>query len=167
MYGRHTQGLHSQKRYHYWDSGKINSDEAIEIFRKIVVGYISIIEALFIHRDLKSANIMMKGNGDPVIIDFGYCEMIMGKRPMIQYNVGSPSYMSPESYSKSRYSEKSDIWALGVILYEMLEGKTLDAGLNIKEYFHQIEKRGVVPNSFEGMPDLAKELLKLALAVKP
>ena len=38
----------------------------------------------------------------------------------------------------------------------MLEGKTLDAGLNIKEYFNQIEKIGAIPNSFEGMPDLAK-----------
>ena len=46
----------------------------------------------------------MRSNGDPVIIDFGYCEMIMGKRPMIQYNVGSPTYMAPESYTKSRYS---------------------------------------------------------------
>ena len=84
--------------------GKFKEAQAVEIFRKLVIGYASIVEALFIHRDLKTANIMMRSNGDPVIIDFGYCEMIMGKRPMIQYNVGSPSYMAPESYSKSRYS---------------------------------------------------------------
>lgn len=87
------------------------------MFKKIVIGYIATVDALFIHRDLKTANILIRSNGDPVIIDFGYCEMIMGKRPMIQYNVGSPSYMSPEAHSKSRYSEKSDIWSLGVILY--------------------------------------------------
>ena len=81
-------------------------------------------ESLFIHRDLKTANILLKTNNDPVIIDFGYCEMIMGKKPMIQYNVGSPSYMSPEAYNKNRYSEKSDVWALGIIFYEMLTGKT-------------------------------------------
>ena len=105
------------------------------IFRKIINGYCSIIDGLFIHRDLKTANIMLRENKDPVIIDFGYCEMIMGKRPLIRYNVGSPSYMSPEAYESSRYSEKSDVWALGVILYEMLMGKTLDEGYPIKEYF--------------------------------
>lgn len=38
------------------------------------------------------------------------------------YNVGSPAYMSPEAYNESIYSEKSDIWALGVILHEMVTG---------------------------------------------
>lgn len=86
----------------------------------------------------------MRSNGDPVIIDFGYCEMIMGKRPMIQYNVGSPTYMAPESYTKSRYSQKSDIWSLGIIFYEMLTGKTPDNGIKIKQYFKDIESKGFV-----------------------
>lgn len=55
----------------------------------------AISEALFIHRDLKSANILLRSNGDPVIIDFGYCEMMMAKKPTLVYNVGSPSYMAP------------------------------------------------------------------------
>lgn len=75
--------------------GKLNCQEALDLFRKIVIGYTAIVDSLFIHRDLKTANILLKPNGDPAIIDFGYCEMIMGKRPMIQYNVGSPSYMAP------------------------------------------------------------------------
>lgn len=101
------------------------------MFKKILIGYIAISEALFIHRDLKTANILIKNFGDPVIIDFGYCEMMMAKRPLIQYNVGSPSYMAPEVYYRSRYSEKGDVWSLGVILYEMLTGKTLDNGLDM------------------------------------
>ena len=40
----------------------------------------------------------------------------------MSYNVGSPAYMSPEAYNESIYSEKSDIWALGVILHEMVTG---------------------------------------------
>lgn len=49
--------------------------------------------------------------------------------------------MSPESYSKSQYSEKSDIWSLGIILYEMLTGKTPDHGKEAKEYFEELERR--------------------------
>jgi serine/threonine protein kinase len=56
-------------------------------------------------------------NGHVKIIDFGYCEIKGYKRPEIDYNVGSPSYMSPESFSKNQYSEKSEIWAVGVTFY--------------------------------------------------
>lgn len=43
-------------------------------------------------------------NREPVIIDFGYCEKMKGNKPKMYYNVGSPSYMSPEAYYKSIYS---------------------------------------------------------------
>lgn len=81
-------------------------------------------------------------NGEPVIIDFGYCEKNYGKKPKIFYNVGSPSYMSPEAYYKTVYSEKSDLWALGVILFEMLEGSTIDHGQPIDRYFSMLLKNG-------------------------
>ena len=47
------------------------------------------------------------------------------------YNVGSPRYMSPQAYQENIYSEKSDIWSLGITFYEMLTGTTFDKGKNI------------------------------------
>ena len=47
------------------------------------------------------------------------------------YNVGSPRYMSPEAYQDNIYSEKSDIWGIGVTFYEMVTGTTFDKGKNI------------------------------------
>lgn len=46
----------------------------------------------------------------------------------MEYNVGSPSYMAPESYKYSVYDEKTEIWAIGVIMYECLFARTLDEG---------------------------------------
>lgn len=66
-------------------------------------GYQAIRDKGFVHRDLKSQNVMFL-NGEPVIIDFGYCEKVKGKKPKVFYNVGSPSYMSPEAYFKTVYS---------------------------------------------------------------
>lgn len=65
-----------------------------------------------------------------------------GEKPKVFYNVGSPSYMSPEAYYKTSYSEKSDIWALGIMLYEMLEGHTIDHGQDINKYFKNLIKNG-------------------------
>ncbi len=73
MLQRNTQRLHSEKRYKLLNKGKLSSEEAIELFKKIVIGYIAIVDSLFIHRDMKTANILLRENGDPVIIDFGYC----------------------------------------------------------------------------------------------
>ena len=63
----------------------------------------------------------------------------MAKKVMKTFNVGSPSYMAPEAYQRTLYSEKSDAWALAMILYEMLHGKTLDDGIDSKNYFEQLK----------------------------
>lgn len=96
---------------------KLPEREALAIFHKVLKGYCAIRAAGFIHRDLKSENILLRSNMDPAIIDFGYCENVMTQSQKLSYNVGSPAYMSPEAYNDSFYSEKSDVWALGVILH--------------------------------------------------
>lgn len=77
---------------------------------------------------------------EPAIIDFGYCENANTQNQKLSYNVGSPAYMSPEAYNDSYYSEKSDVWALGIILHEMLTGtipvmRTTD----INQYFSYLK----------------------------
>ena len=73
------------------------------MFYKLLTGYKAIKDSHFVHRDLKSSNIMLKDK-EPVIIDFGYCQKTYGAKPNVFYNVGSPSYMSPEAFYQTIYS---------------------------------------------------------------
>lgn len=80
-------------------------------------------------------------HGVPKITDFGFCEISGSTKPRIYYNVGSPSYMSPEAYMDNIYGEKSDVWSIGMIYYELLMGKTmLEKDQKIEEFYRCIHK---------------------------
>ena len=75
------------------------------------------------HRDIKPDNIKFF-KGKPTLIDFGFaCQLPNGEKTILHESVGTPSYMSPEMLQHKSYTYKSDIWSLGVVLYELLFGK--------------------------------------------
>lgn len=75
------------------------------------------------HRDLKPANIFRNGETWK-IGDFGFSIVCRTDSFFDKINVGTPLYMPPESLKTNKYSFKSDIFAIGIILYEMLTGRT-------------------------------------------
>lgn len=101
----------------------IPEGEAIEMMTQIIDGYKNIFRRNIIHRDLKPANIFLR-NKEIKIADFGFAVKNSDSKKFSSYNVGSPIYMPPEALNDNKYSFKSDIWALGVIFYEMIAGKT-------------------------------------------
>lgn len=72
-----------------------------------------------IHRDLKPANLMLDANQNIKMGDFGLAKELSSKSKLAQTNVGTPYYMAPEIINEKNYDEKSDIWSLGCMLYEM------------------------------------------------
>jgi hypothetical protein len=102
--------------------GRLSPDKATEIARQICAGLAAAHERGVIHRDLKPANVMLDGAGKIRITDFG----LAGIAATIQgadVRAGTPAYMAPEQLAGSEVTAKSDIYSLGLILYEILTGR--------------------------------------------
>ncbi|MDQ3747744.1 MAG: protein kinase [Acidobacteriota bacterium] len=102
--------------------GRLPSDKAIEISRQLCFGLAAIHEAGILHRDLKPANVIIDSKGKARITDFG----IAGLEAEVtggEIRVGTPAYMSPEQITGQEVSVKSDIYSLGLLLYEIFTGK--------------------------------------------
>jgi serine/threonine-protein kinase len=101
--------------------GRLPVDKAIEAARKICAGLAAAHEKGVLHRDLKPANIMIDGRGQIIIMDFG----LAGIAGQLQGDVrsGTPAYMSPEQLAGTEVTVKSDIYALGLLLYEVFTGR--------------------------------------------
>lgn len=72
-----------------------------------------------LHRDLKTQNVFLLGNGRLVLGDLGISKVLDGTMDFAQTVIGTPYYMSPEIFKNKPYSYKSDVWALGCVLYEL------------------------------------------------
>jgi predicted Ser/Thr protein kinase len=102
--------------------GRLPGDKGLEIARQLCAGLAAAHREGVLHRDLKPANIMLDGRGRAVITDFG----LAGIAEQIQgYDVrsGTPAYMAPEQLAGSEVTERSDIYSLGLVLYEIFTGK--------------------------------------------
>lgn len=101
--------------------GRLTQDKAVETARKLCAGLSAAHEKGVLHRDLKPANVMIDGRGQVVIMDFG----LAGLAGQLQSDVrsGTPAYMSPEQLVGTEVTVKSDIYALGLLLYEIFTGK--------------------------------------------
>jgi serine/threonine protein kinase/class 3 adenylate cyclase len=103
-------------------AGSIPLNEALEIARQICAGLREAHAQGIVHRDLKPANIMLDRNGTVKIMDFGIARMAQRDGPMTGTIVGTPAYMAPEQAELKPVSSCTDIYALGLLLYEMITG---------------------------------------------
>src|SRR5450631_4536240 len=102
--------------------GRLPQDKAIEIARQLCAGLAAAHAKGVLHRDLKPANIMLDGRGQVVITDFGLAGVADDIRGP-EVRSGTPAYMSPEQLAGKEVSTRSDIYALGLVLYEVFTGK--------------------------------------------
>jgi serine/threonine-protein kinase len=100
--------------------GRLPADKALEIARQLCAGLAAAHDKGVVHRDLKPGNIMLDGQGQLRITDFGLAGMA-GEIEDIQS--GTPAYLAPEQRSGREVTARSDIYALGVVLHEVFTGK--------------------------------------------
>ncbi|HEX3985803.1 MAG TPA: serine/threonine-protein kinase [Acidobacteriaceae bacterium] len=113
------------------EEGKLPQERAIAIALKVLDALAYIHACGVVHRDLKPENIMVDEHGQVKLIDFGIASK-QGARRLTHTGfsqaLGTPDYISPEQVRGKRGDQRSDVYAMGVILYEMLSGKTPFSG---------------------------------------
>ena len=100
--------------------GRLPSDKALEIARKIGAGLAAAHDKGVLHRDLKPSNIMLDERGEVLIMDFGLAGLV---HEIADVRSGTPAYMAPEQLAGNEVTARSDIYALGLVLYELFTGK--------------------------------------------
>ena len=112
--------------------GRLPAQKALEISREICAGLAAAHEQGVVHRDLKPANIMIDGRGQARIMDFGLAfKSLEGTRG--QEFAGTPAYMAPEQLAGTGPSVKSDIYSLGLVLYELFTGRRVFEASTVEE----------------------------------
>src|SRR5215469_5901042 len=132
--------------------GRLSPDKATEIARQICAGLAAAHDRGVIHRDLKPANVMLDGTGKIRITDFGLAGVAAGIKGE-EARAGTPAYMAPEQLAGQEVTPKSDIYSLGLILYEILTGKRAFEAATLAELV-KVREAGTLTNPSTLVRDL-------------
>jgi serine/threonine protein kinase len=152
------------------DSGVVLPIEMIGKIAVRVAGALNFAhENQVVHRDIKPANIMIMPGHDIKIMDFGIAQIPTGSRTQLGTVLGSPKYMAPEQVTGQSTDRRTDVFALGVVLYEMLTGLAPFNGDNLSTIMYKILNEAPVPPSTinSRVPAVFDRIVSQALAKRP
>lgn len=149
--------------------GMLSLDRIVEITAQVADGLAFAHEHGVVHRDIKPSNIMILKNGVAKITDFGIALIPSASRTIAGMVLGSPKYMSPEQVVGQDLDGRSDIFSLGVVLYEMLTGKSPFSGENISTIMYRIlNEMPIAPKTIiPELPEAFDYIVARALAKHP
>jgi hypothetical protein len=141
--------------------GRLPASKAVEISRQICSGLAAAHERGVLHRDLKPANVMIDGRGKARLTDFGLA-VVASEPGMAGEVLGTPAYMPPEQIEGAGVSARSDIYALGLVLYEIFTGvRAFQAG-SVQEML-RLQREVPPPKPSSRVPDLNPQVERLIL----
>ncbi len=149
------------------ERGPLKLEEALDIARQIAQGLDAAHEKGIFHRDIKPENIMVDAKGHVTIMDFGLAQLTEASRlTKTDQTMGTVFYMSPEQTEGSGTDHRTDIWALGVVIYEMITGQKPFKGDYDKAIMYSILNEAPEPMTAlrTGVPMLLEEHVNKCLA---
>lgn len=141
---------------------KFTEDEVLNWFIQISMALVYIHSKKVLHRDIKASNIFLTGNNTVKLGDFGISRLLENTCDAAQTVVGTPYYMSPEVCENKPYTYKSDVWALGCVLYELWTLEHAFSANNLLGLVYKIvqDKQGPIPDFYS--PEL-KNIVEILL----
>lgn len=142
-------------------------DQALDIVAQVATGLAYAHDHDIVHRDVKPSNVMVGQDGHVKITDFGIARMASaGVRTQTGMVLGSPKYMSPEQVTGKVIDRRSDVFSLGVMLYEVLTGQPPFVGENVNAIMYQTLNAIPAPPSTlnPAVPDMLNFIVAKALA---
>jgi serine/threonine protein kinase len=132
--------------------GRLPQDKAIDVARQLCAGLAAVHERGVLHRDLKPANVMLDEHGEVRITDFGIAALAneIDRREMS----GTPAYMSPEQLDGRELTPKSDIYSLGLVLYEVFTGKKAFEASSMQELLRLRRSDSTPTSPAQHVPEL-------------
>jgi len=121
--------------------GRFPEDKATDIARQLCAGLAAAHQRGVLHRDLKPANVMLDGAGNVRLMDFGLATIGVAD----DVRAGTPAYMAPEQLLGREVTQRSDIYALGLILYELYTGRRTFTGTTLRELVDQHQSGTITP----------------------
>jgi len=146
--------------------------QTLEIMDALSAGLAHAHEHHIVHRDLKPSNVFITRRGQVKLIDFGLAHITVSTAPSAPHlpTAGTPPYMAPEQWRGEPQDERTDVWAVGVMLFEMLTGELPVPVTSLAELRARVMSAEPMPSVRERRPDLPRELESLlarALAKEP
>jgi eukaryotic-like serine/threonine-protein kinase len=164
--------------------GPLAVDDALDVARQIAAGLEEAHEKGIVHRDLKPANVKLAADGRVKILDFGLARAFAGDSlvegdPALSPTItaamtaagtilGTAAYMSPEQARGKRVDRRADIWAFGVVLWEMLTGRRMFEGETTSDTLASVLRAPIELDELpESVPDAVRSLLERCLDRDP